>query len=182
MKTKHVLLTVFIELCLMLLLISGTTLAGKQNPVNQDNNGNHLGQTIEKPEIEKMMPQDLDKLLLMGLNLTTEQKELIKTEVLAYWVVVKEIRTVLMQLEADLVKEFLKEEIIPATLTDLQTQISAQKALLDMKKLELLIKIKEISPELADMLMLKVKVIEKFVMGHPGVGFGNGGLPPGQDD
>lgn len=177
MRTKLHYLKVLFYFVAIVFLMSGSAFAGRQGNENQ---GNHLGQNFkapEPPEIERVWPGDPDKLLLIGLNLTEEQKGLIKDAVAAYWTEVKDIKLQIIQREAELIEMFLNEGVIPPdNLILKQTEISTLKAQLDMKKLELLITIKGISPELADMLILKQG---GFPPGHHK--FENG-LPPGQDD
>lgn len=185
MKTKPIFLKIFMFLAATLLIMAGTAMAARQG-----NPGNHLGQNLEKtdtPEPEKVWPGDPDRFILMGLDLTDEQKTQIKEALTIYWAEVKEIKLQIIQLETGLVEEFLKEDTTPEALKAIQIQISELKAQLDMKKLELLITLKGISPKLAEMIVLKIRGTERLMGGNPvlfppGLNKFENGLPPGQDD
>lgn len=187
MKTNRNFIKIIVFVVAALIMMAGTALAEKQD---NGNRGNHLGQNLEKPDIpepERLWPGDAERLILMGLDLTEEQKIQIKEAVTQYFTQIKEIKLQIMQLEKNLIEEFLKAELNTETLVNLQTQISELKAQLDMKKLELLMTIKGISPELADMLILKIGGAMKIMQANawmfpPGHNKFENGLPPGQNE
>jgi len=84
-----------------------------------------------------------------NVNLTAEQKAGLEAEKTKFWNETSEIRTQIDQKEAEMQAELQKPEINRETLQSIQAQISNLEADFNKLKVDHLIKVREISPELA---------------------------------
>lgn len=84
-----------------------------------------------------------------NVNLTAEQKAGLEAEKTKFWNETSEIRTQIDQKEAEMQAELQKPEINRETLQSIQAQISNSEADFNKLKVDHLIKVREISPELA---------------------------------